>query len=44
MYCASIFVSHKGLACILNEFVRMSHGLHFRNNVGFCKVHCNVRR
>jgi hypothetical protein len=44
MYCAFVFASHKGPTCMLNEFMRMSHGLHFRNNVGFHKVHCNVRR
>jgi len=43
MYCASIFASHKGHTRILNEFMHMSHGLHFRNNVGFHKMHCNAR-
>ncbi len=44
MYCTYVFASHEGLTCILNEFVCMSHGLHFRNNVGFCKVDHNARR
>jgi hypothetical protein len=44
MYCTFVFASYKGLVCILNEFVHMSHGLCFSNNVGFCNVHCNARR
>ncbi len=41
---ASIFVSHKSLACMLNMFVHISSGLHFKNNVGFCSVHCNASK
>jgi hypothetical protein len=37
MYGTFVFASYKGLVCILNEFVHMSHGLCFSNNVGFVK-------
>jgi hypothetical protein len=26
---------------MLNTFVRMSHGLHFKNNVNLCNIQCN---
>jgi hypothetical protein len=32
---AYVFVSHKGLTCILKTFVRILFGLCFKNNVGF---------
>jgi hypothetical protein len=39
---ASMFASHKGLACILKAFVHILFGLHFKSNVGFRIVHCKT--
>jgi hypothetical protein len=41
---APIFVSHKGLTCILKKIVRISFGLCFKNNVGFRIIHCKANR
>jgi hypothetical protein len=42
--CASIFVSHKGPTHMLNTFIHTSHGLRFKNNIGFHYVHCNASK
>jgi len=44
MNCAFVFASHKGLACILKEFVHISFGLCFKNNVGFFIVHLKASK
>jgi hypothetical protein len=35
IYCASLFVLHKGLACMPNTFVRISFGFCFKNKLVF---------
>jgi len=44
MNCAFVFISHKGPACILKAFVHISFGLCFKNNVGFCIIHCKASK
>ncbi len=44
IYCAFVFVPHKGPKCMPNTFIHISFGFHLKNKVGFCIMYCNPRK